>query len=307
MIHTQTKDVAVKRDYKSTMFKMIFEDKKKLLELYNAVSGRNYDNPELLTINTLENAIYMNVQNDLSFIIDSRLSWYEHQSTYNPNMPLRFLIYLANLYADMVKGMNLYGSKTIPLPAPKFIVFYNGLKEQPECQTLCLSQSYITDEQEVSLELKVDMLNINAGHNQELMEICKPLRDYSEYVRRLRNYAKTMDIEQAVRKTIEECIREDILRDFLEKEKVEAMAMSIFEYNQEEHMRMEREEFFEDGRQYGIAEGKADTLLEILRELGIIPEDVQKRISEERDLEVLSKWIKLAIKATSIEEFMEQI
>lgn len=173
-------------------------------------------------------------------------------------MPLRFLIYLADLYADMVKGMNLYGSKTIPLPAPKFIVFYNGMKEQPERQALCLSQSYMTDEKEVSLELKVDMLNINAGHNQELMKECKPLRDYSEYVRRLRNYAKTMDIEQAVSKTIEECIQEDILKEFLEKEKVEAMAMSIFEYNQEEHMRMEREDFFEDGRKQGLEEGRAE-------------------------------------------------
>ena len=100
----QTEDKSVKRDYKSRMFTMIFRDKKELLQLYNAVGQRNYEDPELLTINTLENAIYMSMQNDLSFIIDSRLSLYEHQSTYNPNLPLRFLLYLSYLYEKMIVG-----------------------------------------------------------------------------------------------------------------------------------------------------------------------------------------------------------
>ncbi len=244
----QTEQGTVRRDYKSTMFTMIFSDKKELLKLYNAVGQRNYDNPELLEINTLENAIYMSMKNDLSFIIDSRLSLYEHQSTYNPNMPLRFLIYLADLYADMVKGKNLYGTKIIPLPAPRFIVFYNGEDVRPDQEELRLSEAYVTDDGEVFLELRVTVLNINIGHNQELMGACKTLHDYSEYVHRVRRYAKQMSIEEAVEKAIEECIREDILRAFLEKNRAEARAMSIYEYNEEEHMRMEREDAFEDGR-----------------------------------------------------------
>ncbi len=244
----QTEQGTVRRDYKSTMFTMIFSDKKELLKLYNAVGQRNYDNPELLEINTLENAIYMSMKNDLSFIIDSRLSLYEHQSTYNPNMPLRFLIYLADLYADMVKGKNLYGTKIIPLPAPRFIVFYNGADVRPDQEELRLSEAYVTDDGEVFLELRVTVLNINIGHNQELMGACKTLHDYSEYVHRVRRYAKQMSIEEAVEKAIEECIQEDILRAFLEKNRAEARAMSIYEYNEEEHMRMEREDAFEDGR-----------------------------------------------------------
>ena len=101
----QTEEISVKRDYKSRMFTMIFRDKKELLQLYNAVAQRNYEDPELLTINTLENAIYMSMQNDLSFIIDARLSLYEHQSTYNPNLPLRFLMYLSDLYEKMIKHL----------------------------------------------------------------------------------------------------------------------------------------------------------------------------------------------------------
>ena len=251
----QTEEKTVKRDYKSRMFTMIYRDKKELLKLYNAIGQRNYDDPELLTINTLENAIYMSMQNDLSFVIDSRLSLYEHQSTYNPNLPLRFLLYLSDLYEKMIVGKNLYGSKIIQIPAPKFIVFYNGKEERPEKEVIKLSNSYMTQEEEVSLELVVDVLNINVGHNKELLQACKTLGDYSEYVHRVREYAKEMFIEEAVDKAIDECIKEDILREFLERNRAEARAMSIYEYDQEEHIRLEREDAYDDGRKLGREEG----------------------------------------------------
>ena len=211
-----------------------------------------------MTINTLENAIYMSMQNDLSFVIDSRLSLYEHQSTYNPNLPLRFLLYLSDLYEKMIIGKNVYGTKIIQIPAPKFIVFYNGKQERPEKEVIKLSDSYMTQGEEVSLELLVDVLNINVGHNKELLQACKTLGDYSEYVYRVREYAKEMSIEEAVDRAIDECIKEDILREFLEKNRAEARAMSIYEYNQEEHIRMEREDAFEDGHKLGQAKGRAE-------------------------------------------------
>ena len=114
------------RLYKSHLFVMIFEDKEKLLELYNAVSGSDYRDPGLLEINTLENAIYMSMKNDISFLIDARLSLYEHQSTYSPNLPLRFLFYLSDLYSGMTRDANLYGTKKVQIPPPRCIVFYNG-------------------------------------------------------------------------------------------------------------------------------------------------------------------------------------
>ena len=262
---TVQQQMTVNREYKSHMFIMVFQDKGKLLELYNAVSGRHYEDPELLMINTLENAIYLSMKNDLSFLIDTRLSLYEHQSTRNPNMPLRFLMYLSDLYSAMVKGKNLYGTKRIPLPAPGFVVFYNGQAEQPDRETLYLSDSYMIKEEEVSLELKVDILNINIGHNKELLEACRTLGEYAEYVSRVRRYAKEMPIGEAVERTIEECIREDILREFLEKNRAEANAVSIYEYNEEEHMRMEREDAFADGLQEGVRRERINTERECLR------------------------------------------
>ena len=274
---TVQQQMTVNREYKSHMFIMVFQDKGKLLELYNAVSGRHYEDPELLMINTLENAIYLSMKNDLSFLIDTRLSLYEHQSMRNPNMPLRFLMYLSDLYSAMVKGKNLYGTKRIPLPAPGFVVFYNGQAEQPDRETLYLSDSYMIKEEEVSLELKVDILNINIGHNKELLEACRTLGEYAEYVSRVRRYAKEMPIGEAVERTIEECIRENILREFLEKNRAEANAVSIYEYNEEEHMRMEREDAFADGLQEGVRRERINTERERLR-----AEEEKRRAEEEK-------------------------
>ncbi len=163
------------RLYKSRLFVMIFEDKRNLLELYNAVSGKHYEDPELLEINTLENAIYMSMRNDLSFLIDTRLSLYEHQSTYSPNLPLRFLLYLADLLSEMTKDENLYGSRKVQIPPPRFVVFYNGEEKQPDRKILKLSDLYAVAEEEHKLELEVLMLNINQGHNPELMKTCHTL------------------------------------------------------------------------------------------------------------------------------------
>lgn len=253
-MNTQEQILPVKRDYKSHMFKLIFDDKRKLLALYNAVSGRRYTDPEQLITNTLENAIYMSMQNDISFLIDSRLSLYEHQSTYNPNMALRFLFYLSDLYSELTKSQNLYGSKRISIPTPRFIVFYNGREKRPDYEVLKLSDLYTVNDEEYALELSVDVININKGHNPKLMEACKDLCDYAEYTYRVRKYAEAMTIEEAVDKSIKECIEENILKDFLERCRMEARAMSIYEYNEEEHMRMEREDAFEDGQKIGRKE-----------------------------------------------------
>ena len=138
--------IPVNRTYKSTLFIMLFQDKNNLLELYNAVSGKHYTDPEILEINTLENAIYMTVKNDISFLIDGRLSLYEHQSTYNPNLPLRFLIYIAKLYSRMTRNANLYGTKVVRIPPPEFLIFYNGREELPDRTVLNLSDMYEKEE-----------------------------------------------------------------------------------------------------------------------------------------------------------------
>ncbi|PWJ72393.1 hypothetical protein [Murimonas intestini] len=242
----------INRTYKSRLFEMIFSSKKELLELYNAVNETSYENPEELEVNTLENAIYMSMRNDLSFIIDSRLALYEHQSTYNPNLPLRFLMYAANLYSNMTKDRNLYGSRPVKLPAPRFVIFYNGLSEQPDRQIIKLSDVYEVQDKEISLELKAVMLNINRGHNERLMDKCKTLKDYSIYVDKVREYTKSMTLEDAVEKAITECIEDDILAEFLRNNRTEAKNVSIFEYNEEKHMRQVKEEGREEGEAYTL-------------------------------------------------------
>lgn len=252
---TQISDsLTTNRLYKARLFKVLFHEKEKLLELYNAANGTHYTDPELLEINTLKNAIYMSMHNDISFIIDSNLSLYEHQSTYNPNIPLRNLMYMADLYSAIVKDENLYGRKRVKIPTPRFIVFYNGIGEQPDSQVLKLSDMFQTPVDKPSLELEAIMLNINPGHNKELLAASKTLRDYSEYTARVRKYASQMKLEDAVEKAIAECIKGGIMSDFLLKHRAEAKKMSIYEYDEEKHIRQEREDAWEDGRKSKLME-----------------------------------------------------
>lgn len=250
-------DLKSNRLYKSRLFVMLFEDKKNLLELYNAVSGKHYEDPELLKINTLDNAIYMSMRNDLSFLIDARLSLYEHQSTYSPNLPLRFLFYLSDLLSGITRDENLYGKKKVKIPTPRFLVFYNGEAPQPDSKVLKLSDLYETEETDHKLELEVLMLNINAGHNPELMAASHTLWEYAEYTARVRKYAGEMSVSEAVDRAIAECVQENILKEFLEKYQAEAKNVSIYEYDEERHLRQEREAAWE--------EGKEDTLIEMIR------------------------------------------
>ena len=132
----------VKRNYKDTVFRMIFREKENLLSLYNAINGTNYDNVEDLEVNTLENAIYMNMKNDISFVFDFYLNLYEHQATVNPNMPLRDLFYVSKVLQNTVKNQNLYSSKQVKIPAPRFIVFYNGTEKYPTRKIIYLSEAF---------------------------------------------------------------------------------------------------------------------------------------------------------------------
>ena len=229
-----TEKLHVVRNQKDTVFRMLFREKKELLELYNALNDSAYNSPEKLTIYTLENAIYMNFKNDSSFLLDSELNLYEHQSSYNPNMPLRDLVYIARQLEKYTRNDTIYSSALVKILVPRFVVFYNGTDVQPDRQTLRLSDAFEKKTAEPELELKVLMLNINFGHNKELMDKSRTLREYAQYVDRVRKYAKLMRIEEAVERAVAECIKEGIFEDFMSSQKAEVIAMSIFEYNEEE-------------------------------------------------------------------------
>ena len=210
-----------KRNYKDTVFRMLFSDRENLLSLYNAVIGKDYKNPEELEIVTLENAIYMGMKNDLAFIIDTNLYLYEHQSTYNPNIPLRDLFYICSEYQKLVDKKSLYSSSLVKLPAPNFIEFYNGSRELPDCTKQRLSEAFENFSGEPGLELVVTVLNVNEGHNTELMQQCGILREYAQYVARVRRFAETTSLDKAVEQAVSECIREGILADFLSRNRAD--------------------------------------------------------------------------------------
>lgn len=283
----------VNRIYKDRLYKMIFNDKSELLKLYNAINGTHYDDPAMLTITTLDNAIYMTMENDLSFIIDMRLALYEQQSTVNPNLPLRFLMCITDIYSAYTKDMNIYGSKKVQIPLPSFVIFYNGVKSQPDRTEFLLSELFHPTTDQPALELKAVMLNINKGHNQELMNACHPLRDYSEYVARIRTYSAEMPLTDAVEKAITECIHENILRDFLLKNRAEAKAMSIYEYDEEKTLRMFREEGYEDGERNGKIQATIEMCLEFnLSSDAIVQKLMTKfQFSENQAQEYLDNYI----------------
>ena len=283
----------VNRIYKDRLYKMIFNDKSELLKLYNAINGTHYDDPAMLTITTLDNAIYMTMENDLSFIIDMRLALYEQQSTVNPNLPLRFLMYIPDIYSAYTKDMNIYGSKKVQIPLPSFVIFYNGVKSQPDRTEFLLSELFHPTTDQPALELKAVMLNINKGHNQELMNACHTLRDYSEYVARIRTYSAEMPLTDAVEKAIIECIHENILRDFLLKNRAEAKAMSIYEYDEEKTLRMFREEGYEDGERNGKIQATIEMCLEFnLSSDAIVQKLMTKfQFSENQAQEYLDNYI----------------
>ena len=245
----KVKRVRANRKYKDTVFRMLFSDKENLLALYNAVSGKLYTDPEQLQIVTLENAVYMGMKNDLAFIIDTNLFLYEHQSTYSANMPLWDLFYISSEYQKLVDKKSLYSSKIQKIPAPKFLVFYNGTEAMEDCRTEYLSVAFENLTGEPDLELKVLTLNINRGHNLELMEQCRALKEYAQYVERVRSYVGKMGMDAAVHRAVDECIQEGILEEFLRQRRAEVEAVSIFEYDKEEEERKLRKAEYEAGRE----------------------------------------------------------
>lgn len=259
-------ETKVHRNYKDTIFRMLFRDSRNLLSLYNALNGTAYADVESLEITTLKNAVYMNYKNDISFVFDFQLMLYEHQSTVNPNMPLRDLFYVARVLERRTKDQNLYGSALVSIPAPRFVVFYNGTDCQPEKQILRLSNAFEKEQDNPELELAVTVYNINLGNNQGLMEACRVLREYAEYVELVRKYAKEMSLSEAVEQAVDHCIRNGILREFLSENRAEAIAMSIFEYDEEKHLKSEREQAYRSGKKDGIEEGHKEGIKEGIRE-----------------------------------------
>lgn len=296
----EVKKGKVNRKFKDALFRMIFREKEDLLQLYNAVNDSSYTDSEALTITTLENVIFLSMKNDLSFLIDAQLNLYEHQSTWNENMPLRGLFYFSDVLRQYVEEneLNLYREKRISLPLPKYIVFYNGEDRQFEQEELYLSDSFPEEMREQSsLECKVTVLNINKGHNETLMAKSKRISDYAYFVQAVRdNIRQEYPIREAVDMAVEECIRQDILSDVLRKERAEVIDLFMTTYDAELHKKAIEEDAREAGWEKGLAEGekigKAEErehscriLAEAYREMDCPKEMIVNKLMEKYELE----------------------
>ena len=249
--------VKVKRNHKDTLFRMIFSTRENLLSLYNAVNHSHYTDASELEIVTLKNAVYMNMKNDQAFLLDMQLNLYEHQSTWNPNMPLRFLMYVAKEYQMLVRNQTLYASALVKVPTPHFVVFYNGETEQEAETILRLSHSFQQKTDKPELELMVRVLNINLDKKQEVLEACQLLKEYMLLVNKIRRYTdEYKDINQAVEQAVTECIEENILADFLRKNRAEAIEMCIFEYDDKREKELIRKAEYAEGMKEGERIGR---------------------------------------------------
>lgn len=255
----------VNREYKDRLFKFIFcnpENKEWTLSLYNAVNGSSYTDTEDLTYTTLEDAVYMSMKNDVSFLMaDDTMNFYEQQSTFNPNMPMRFLIYAGMVYSKYIeenKNYRKYSKKQQTAPTPKCVCFYNGTTKKEDKVILKLSDSF-KDNSTPDIEVTVTMLNINYGHNNELIKACKPLEEYAWFIDKIRLVQNQGDsLESAIDIALDELPDDSLIKQFLTDNRAEVKRMCITEYDEERTFAEQREE--------GYEEGVLDTLIGLVKQ-----------------------------------------
>lgn len=304
-------EASVRREHKDLLFRLLMQDKENLLSVYNALNGTDYKNADDLRIVTLEDAVYMKYKNDVSFLFQSYLTLYEHQSTFNPNMPLRNLFYVTAQLGNEYYNRRIYSRKQVKIPTPKFVVFYNGSEERPDNEVLKLSDAFECYEEEPELELKVRVININKGHNEEIMKTCRILREYGEFIECIRRYRKEYSTEKAVVMAVDECIQDGILKDLLTKQKSEVIETMLFEYDEEEVLKFLRQEEYEIGLEEGAASGKAkgiaESIIELLGMKGKVSRELRERIYGESNPDILRKWLLEAAASDSIEMFEDRL
>ena len=262
------------RKHKDSLFRKVFRKKKDLLDLYNAINGTSYENEDELEINTLDSVLYMSVKNDISCIVGCTINLYEHQSSYNPNMPLRGLIYFAQLYNTYTekRKLNLFSSTLQKIPTPQFVVFYNGLKNEPDRKVLKLSDAFMSEEG--CLECRAIMLNINYGKNRELMEKCRRLEEYAIFIAMVRKYAadERIDLGDAITLAIDECIEKEILSDILREERAEVFMYILESFDKELYEKDLKADAYEEGAEAATKKGYITSVKNVMKNLNVSAE-----------------------------------
>jgi len=226
--------------------------------IYCALDGVSLPPDAPVSINTLEDVLFMGFINDISFQIDGKLVvLIEHQSTINPNMALRLLMYVGRVYEKIVEGMNLYSKKPLKIPRPEFFVLYNGADPFPDETVYRLSDAFeelkslgLAEKGLPALELVVRAININEGINKAIAARCKKLEEYSVFIAKARTLEKEFGSrEEAVKEAVKYCEKYDILKEFLKLHAGEVLSMLYTEWNWDDALAVAREEAREDGRE----------------------------------------------------------
>ena len=245
------------------------------LDLYNALNGTNYTDPDALKLNTIENVIFVTMYNDVSFLVDSQMTLYEQQSRPNANMPLRGLFYFSQLYQRFISDnkLDLHRSSLIKIPNPRFVVFYNGEPGRAERYEMRLSNAFEQKDGSGKFEWTADVININTGMNESLVKKCKPLYDYVRLVGRISdNQGNDMEIGQAVREAVEWACEQDLLDGFVREQKENIIGMCLTEFNEEIAIQNWRYDGIIEGRAEGAQQKAVEAALVAIKEFGASPE-----------------------------------
>ena len=263
------------REYKSDVISMMLQIPEYALDVYNAMNDSVYTDPDMIQIMRLENGISLSVRNDASFFINNYLNLYEHQSTYSPNAPLRFLIYLTSLLKKMIGKRDLYGRKRVQIATPHFAVFYNGTEKRPEKEVIKLSDAFINHTDTPEIELTVTVYNINPDNNTQLLEKSEVLCGYMIFVNRVRENlehqkkiaqnapeydeaAYEEELEVAINEAIDHCIEHHIMETFFRENRREVTKSMVLDYTWERREELIRAEEYEDGKREGLEIGRAE-------------------------------------------------
>ena len=266
--------------YKDRLFHFIFgneEHKDWTLSLYNAINGSSYSDPDAVEITTIKQLLFLSMHNDTSFLINDELNLYEHQSSLNPNLPLRMMQYTGKVYAGIIaeQKLNIYGSRLIRLPTPKLVVFYNGRQDTLHDEVILRLEDAFPDGSDPDIRVRVRMININAGKSPSILDACQPLKEYAWLVRTIRQHQADMSLGDAIIKAVSEAPSGFILKPFLNSHLAEVSSMLLEEYNEAEVTELFRldgkreglEEGLEKGLEQGRKEGQKDGILLSLRNL----------------------------------------
>lgn len=265
----QEKDV-VNPKYKDRLFKFIFgentgQSKRWRLQLYNALNGTNFSDPDELEINTIENVVYISMHNDISFLVDTEMNLFEEQSSYNPNMPLRGYIYFSILYQTYLaaKDKNLISSTRIMIPTPKFYVFYHGGSKQPERWKMKLSDSFLRKDESGDFQWTATIINLHPNHNATLNKSCVPLYHYVKFVSMITANKKAgLENKEAIVKAVDEAIKEELLEGFFKIHRAEVIGMCLAEVDEEEARRIWHKDGYTEGLSKGEQKGRSEQAVE---------------------------------------------